>query len=156
MKGKLQQTPDGRVIEQAPDPSHTQASPDRRTQVLELFIEACLAVLPEGALAGNARVGFFLYLLGAADRLWQRLDLDPKRFPAFAEELLQRQGVPASTAATLAFALPQVREQGLARETFLEAAETLDDWLDSRDNDRVMGLGELLLRWRRSAPPFDV
>jgi hypothetical protein len=44
----------------------------------------------------------FLFMLGAADRLWAHLGLDDLRFPALAAGLLQQRGLAADEALTLA------------------------------------------------------
>ena len=150
MRDSLRRTPDGRITRYGAKPSdHGHGTHDPRLKVLQPFIDACLSMLPDPPPTGNARLGFLLFLLGAADRLWQRLDLDETRFPAFAMALLQRHGLPAPEATTLAFALPQVGEEGMARDALVEGAETLEDWLDGHDGNSVMRLGELITRWRR-------
>jgi hypothetical protein len=155
MTGSLRITPDGRIITDADHAAApTRFGGDPRLQALQPFIDACLTVLPDGPLAGNVRLGVFLFLLGAADRLWQRLSLDEQRFPAFAEALLELHGLSAEEAATLALTLPQIRDNEAAREVLLEGAETLDHWLDGHDSNSVLRLNELVLHWRQMPGAF--
>jgi hypothetical protein len=147
--------PDGRITDYRHDqgprepPAHAAA-----LEIMRPFIAACEAVLPDDPAHGNTRLGLFVFLLGAADRLWQREGLDDARFPAFAEQLLRARGVPATAASTLSFTLPQLRGIEIARDMLLEGAAAMDDWLASRDGNRVLRLPELLADWQDDALPL--
>jgi len=154
MKRTLLQTPDGRVIRgpEQDTEAETAGHSEPALRAILPFIQACQSVLPDGPMSGAVRTGLFLFLLGAADRLWQRLELGDGRFPAFATALLQRQGVSAAEAATLVDTLPQLMQVEFARAAFLEGSRTLDEWQDAHDANSVMRLEELIARWRHIQP----
>jgi hypothetical protein len=140
--------PDGRVLTYGkPGDRTTKTSFAQRLGRLEPFIEACLAVMPMRPLSNDRRLGLFLFFLGAADRMWQRNDLDDARFPSFAARLLERHGVPAGAATALATDLPRLREVGPAREAMREGAEVFEQWMDGHDVDAVLRLNELIVHW---------
>ena len=143
--------PDGMVSEYSDGRSAgSSIRKDQRLEILQPFLDCCMTVLPDTRLTTRARTGLFLFMLGAADRLWARMNLDPARFPAFAAALLQQRGLGADEALTLAFTLPGVREEEAARECLLEGAEALDAWLDSHDGNCVLRLGELIIGWQQA------
>jgi hypothetical protein len=151
MPNRLHQTPDGRVICYTA-PNGTRDSDEVAAPALAAlkpFIQACMAMLPDLPMSGRTRATVLLFLLGAADRMWQRFRLDDQLFPDFAADLLRQQGLPAAEAVTLAGALPQARDDASAREALLEGAEAMDHWLDDHDGNSVLRLGELLSGWRR-------
>ena len=146
--GKLR-TPDGRVIRTGAgeEPTGGELS-DNGLGTMQPFIDACSAALPERPSSAAGRLGFFLFLLGAADRFWYRQGLDDRRFPAFAARLLQSQGgIAASEAVTIAGALPQLRSVAAARAVIAEGASMMDLWLDSHDLTAVLRITELLPHW---------
>lgn len=147
--------PDGRTTgyhkEAAPG---AQDAVTQRLEVMQPFIDACEAVIPQHPADGNTRLGLFVFLLGAADRLWQREGLDDARFPAFAEALLRSQGVPATAASTVAFALPELRGIEAARDMLLEGAAAMDRWRESHDGNSVLRLPDLLADWRDDRLPL--
>jgi hypothetical protein len=148
--GWLCMTPDGRVARcKGEKPGNVWSNWDQRLQILQPFLHACLTILPSDRLTRNERLGTLLFFLGAADRLWCRLDLDDNRFPAFAESLLVLHGLSSAQAVTLVSTLPQVHEITAARSALLEGAETLEQWLGGHDNNSVMRLSELIVQWRR-------
>jgi hypothetical protein len=153
MTDKYQRTPDGRTIrvpDDATSDAHNQPV-DEQLNILQPFIDACLVIAPEQSLNGHSRTGLLLFLLGAADEFWRRHELDDTRFPAFAQSLLQRSGVSGPAAATLSDTLPQLMSVEIARETFQEGAETLNDWLNSHDSNSVLRLTEVINRWQWAA-----
>jgi hypothetical protein len=151
------QTPDGRPSAALPAEDHSAEALEPtarevpRIPALEPFVEGCAAALPELSDGDSGpRLGFSLFLLGAADRFWERSRLDDGRFPAYAEGLLRRLGMNAPEAATLAASTPRLAEADeRAREALAEGAETLDAWLDSHDSNLFLRLTELVPRWRR-------
>ena len=148
-------SPDGRTTGYREDAASDGQDPvAQRLAVMQPFIDACQAVVPEHPADGNARLGLFIFLLGAADRLWQRQGLDDARFPAFAEALLRSQGVPAPAASTVAFALPELRDIEAARDMLLEGAAAMDRWLGSHNGNSVLRLPELLADWRDDRLPL--
>jgi hypothetical protein len=118
---------------------------------MQSFIDACQMMLPDGFSTGNARIGLFLFLLGASDRMWQRLNLDDSRFPPFATSLLESLGVAASAATALCAELPQLRHSAVAREALLEGAESMDIWLDGHDPNSLLRLKDLVLQWQKTS-----
>lgn len=145
-------TPDGRITECSSSECRSEdmaaGSGDPRLLVLEPFLDSCLTMLPDQPLTGRARTGVFLFMLGAADQLWQRLDLDDTRFPEFAAALLQRYEVGAPEAVTLAFALPEVRSEPFAKKSLIEGAETFNLWMDSHDPNCLLRLKDLIEDWK--------
>ena len=140
--------PDGRVLSYGNTGDKTaKTSFEQRLGALEPFIEASLAVMPMRPLSTDRRLGLFLFFLGAADRMWQRNNLDDARFPRFAERLLQLHGVPASSATALANDLPRLREVAAARDAMREGAEVFEQWMDGHDVDAVLRLIELIPHW---------
>lgn len=146
---KKLRTPDGRVIRNTTGEETVPGDPpEEAARVMQPFVDACLAVVPERPLSTGGSLGPFLFLLGAADRFWQRLGLDDRRFPAFAAELLKSQGgVAASEAVTISAALPQLRDVPTASAVIAEGAAVMDTWLDSHDPDAVLRITELLPQW---------
>jgi hypothetical protein len=149
-----QQSPDGRAIAiEVPHDRNAEAlegSRDEPTVVaLEPFVAGCLSTLPERPHASRERLGFFLFVLGAADRFWAREGLDDSRFPRYAESLLQRLGLRPETAATLAPDVSLLPTQGPVAEAMAEGGETLDEWLATRDSNVPLRIKELLPRWSR-------
>jgi hypothetical protein len=141
-------TPDGRVIAYGETPASSAWSAANHGQgTLAPFIEACLAALPAHTLSSDRRLGLFLFFLGAADRMWQRSGLDDTRFPAFAADLLQTQGVSKSAAVTIAQELPQLRQVESARTIMLQGADLFEEWQDGQDSDAVLRLNQLVLEW---------
>ena len=146
----LRKSPDGMISEHSDeDGTGSAAGNDLQLEILQPFLDGCMSVVPDTRLTRRARTGIFLFMLGAADRLWARLSLDDARFPAFAATLLRQRGLSADEALTLAYALPSVREDESARECLLEGAATLDVWLDGHDANAILRLGELIAGWQR-------
>jgi hypothetical protein len=131
-------------------PPDDRASAHHRVPELEPFVEGCLSLLGEVPRDGETRTGFFLFLLGAADGFWDRFGLEDARFPAYAEDLLQRFELDPGQAATLVTAIPQLPRQGPARDALLEGARTLDLWLDSGGSNPLLRVKELIPVWRRT------
>lgn len=151
-----EETPDGRLIAHGDDLSRHLAYPptETKTDLPEIaefapFIEGCLALYPEITDAG-ARAGFSLFILGATDRFWYRFEMDDQRFTGYAQHLLQRFGLDAEQAATLATRTAQLSEHPPARQALRQGAETLDLWLDSRDANVMLRVKDLLITWQRA------
>lgn len=153
-------TPDGRPVAADEDLDRHLGYPPRRTAeggaarqpavpALEPFIQGCATLLPDSD-ETSVRTGLSLFVLGAADRFWQREDLDETRFPSYARQLLQRFGLRSEQAVTLVAALPQLRTDERAAAALGEGAETLDLWLESRDSNLMLRVKELIPRWRRA------
>jgi hypothetical protein len=152
------QTPDGKPVatEHHPD-RHLGYPPEKpasepSVQALEPFIQGCLSLLPEIPGEVGPRMGFLLFVLGAASRFWERFQLDDGRFDAYAEELLTRFGLGLSQAATFLGAIPQLPRYGPARDALVEGEQTLDLWLDSRDTNVMLRVKALIPEWRQIPP----
>jgi hypothetical protein len=144
-------TLDGRVIDYLPSDTAKAPVTDRRRPVIpppiRPFVDGCAALLPNDIDPDRVRLGFCLFLIGAADRFWHRKGLDGARFPNVAAAILEQQGIDAAAATTLASVLPQVRETGRGRELILEGAELMDLWLDSRDANCLLQVTDLARAW---------
>lgn len=150
MASRKQTTPDGRVSSYAtPTMPDSPAPPDPALRLMQPFIDACLAVLPERTLTGPGRIGFVLFLVGAADRMWQQHGLDPHRFAGFAAHLLQLHGVEADAAATIALNLPRLPEDQAARAALAEGAEVFSLWHEGHDPNVVLRITQLAPGWQR-------
>ena len=156
-----QQTPDGRTIAAQPDPGRHVAQPPGTSpydamagrsngSTLVAFVSGSIAVLPQlpGETAG--RVCLQLFLVGAADRFWARYRLHDGGFLRVVSGLLARHGLPGNETAALIEALPELRQDPGARRIMQQGADELDEWLDSRDNNVVLRLQELMAGWRRN------
>jgi hypothetical protein len=143
-------TPDGRVTSYAtPSRPDRPAAADPALSLLQPFIDSCLTVIPEGTLSGAGRTGFVLFLIGAADQMWTHYGLDPRRFAAFAANLLQLHGVESDAAATIALNLPRLPESAPARAALVEGAEVFAQWREGHDPNAVLRLTQLAPRWQR-------
>jgi len=73
MRRSYIKTPDARVIVNNRSVSTEYDFEDTRKTAFEIlyaFVESCNAAKPDTSLTGNARIGYFLFVLGAADRFW--------------------------------------------------------------------------------------
>ena len=147
------QTRDGKSADDEAHPGHPPAGAarERSDQAFEPFIQGCMSLLPEIPGEVGPRMGFLLFLLGAADRFWERFQLDDRRFDAYAQGLLNRFGLGHSQAATFVGAIPRLPRYGPARDALVEGEQTLDLWLDSRDANVLLRVQELIPMWRRIA-----
>jgi len=149
------QSPDGRPMaaEGGLDRALGSAAPSApdvpRIRELEPFLQSCESVLPESPEVGRIRLGFVLFVLGAADRFWSIHGLDESRFQPYAESLLERFGLSPELAATVVAAVPQLPGDAFAQATLRQGAETLESWASSRDPNVVLGLTDLVAQWRR-------
>jgi hypothetical protein len=149
MKTFSNRTPDGGVIQVKDDePGNRRQPNDGGSQQFSPFLAACEATLPNVALEGQERLAYFIFLLGAGDRLWARQRLDDTEFPDFAAELLSRSGVDLATARTISSTLPQLREIRVAREMMTEGARAMDKWFDGTSGNTLLELPALLRRWQ--------
>lgn len=149
MATRKRSTPDGRITSYAtPTRPDRPAAPDPALTLLQPFIDACLAVVPEGTLSGPGRTGFVLFLIGAADRMWRHYGFDPHRFAAFAAHLLQVHGVKSDAAAAIALNLPRLPESAPARAVLVEGAEVFAQWREGHDPNAVLRLTQLAPRWQ--------
>jgi hypothetical protein len=155
MKTVSNRSPDGRVIQvkQGETGKRRRLDEARSKQFLP-FLAACEATLPDLALEGPERLAFFIFLLGAADRLWARQRLEDRDFPDFAAELLTRSGVDLATARTISTTLPQLREIAVAREMMTEGARAMDMWVDGTSGNTLLQLPVLLRRWQTPDLPW--
>lgn len=156
MSSSWRQTPDGRPsnVEYSPDRdagAPERSPPEPRLPSLEPFIEGTIAAMPEMRDDG-ARLGLLLFLLGAADRFWDRNGLDDTRYPRYAESLLRRLGADAERAATLVAALAQLPEDDPAREVLTQGGDTFDQWLSSHNQNIFLIVTEYAPRWRGLGP----
>jgi len=149
MKTLSHRTPDGRVVRCQQHAADTPGRPgDARPRHFVPFLAACESVLPDLPVQGQARLGYFIFLLGAADRLWVRERLDDREFPDFTADLLRRSGVDAAAARTIATSLPQLREITVANAMLAEGAQAMDMWLDGSGGNPLLRLPQLLRRWQ--------
>jgi hypothetical protein len=143
-----QRTLDGRVIATADNANGGTPDPrDKRLGPLQPFVTACVAALPAQALSQGRHLGLLLFFIGAADRLWQRYEVDDARFPAFAMRLLLTRGVRPAAAATIAQSLPQLRAIEAAHTVMVEGGDLFEQWVDSHDSAIVLRLPELVRQW---------
>lgn len=152
MPPSWRQTPDGRPSpDEISSDRHVGAGPGATAELLiptlEPFIEGTVAAMPESRDDG-VRLGLLLFLLGAADRFWDRKGIDDARFPAYAESLLRRLGVAADRAATLVAALPQLPGDDPAREVLTQGGDTLEEWMSSHNQNVFLAVTEHAPRWR--------
>jgi len=73
MRRSYIKTPDARVIVNNRSVSTEYDFEDTSKtafQILHAFVESCNASKPDTSLTGNSRIGYFLFVLGAADRFW--------------------------------------------------------------------------------------
>jgi hypothetical protein len=155
MKTISTRSPDGRVIQvKQGAKGNRRRSDEVGSQQFLPFLAACEATLPDLALQGQERLAYFIFLLGAGDRLWARQRLDDTDFPDFAAELLTRSGVDLATATTISTTLPQLRETAAAREIMTEGALAMDVWLDGTSGNTLLQLPVLLRRWQTADLPW--
>jgi hypothetical protein len=162
MSERWKQTPNGRPAAAADAPGSVPvdrpgrgSGPSEGLPILHAFAQACLAALPDSVerMSPGQTLGLCLFLLGAADRMWSRLGLDDRRYPAAAEAILAELGVAPHKAATIVAALPQTVQDSFARDTLLQGADTFERWYDGTDSDSVLLLSDLVAEWAAAGGP---
>jgi len=157
MSRTYQRTPDGRVILKRDELHNSSFEHNWKSQLNDFqpFLQSCQSILSEDKLTDNAYVGYFIFVLGAADHFWERFNIDEQRFPAFVESLLELLNISASVSTSLTHSLSNLSQQPKALEVLLEGAETMNLWLDG-DHNSVMRLNQLLQQWQYNNELLDI